>query len=109
MKEVIWIGTTQRRLCRFEEPAKRSLAKQIWRLQNGEKPEDWRPMSTIGIGANEIRIHYPGAYRVIYVASYPEGIYLIHAFQKKTKKTPSLEIDLARKNYSRMRNQRKNV
>jgi len=42
----------------------------------------------VGIGVNEIRVRVGGAYRVIYVAKFMEAVYVLHAFQKKSRKTP---------------------
>jgi phage-related protein len=53
-------------------------------------------MTGIGPGVREIRIRDDtGAFRVIYVASRAEGIYVLHAFQKKTQQTTRRDIDLA--------------
>jgi phage-related protein len=52
--------------------------------------------------ARAIEIRYRdegGAFRVIYVAKFAEAVYVLNAFQKKTQKTPKLEIDLAAKRY----------
>ena len=48
-----------------------------------------------------------GAFRVIYVAKFSEAIYVFHAFRKKGQKTPKAEIELARKRYRTMLNERK--
>jgi len=50
-------------------------------------------MTTVGAGVREIRIHEDGEFRVLYVAKFEEAIYVLHAFQKKTGKTPKREID----------------
>ena len=56
----------------------------------------------------EIRVREDsGAFRVIYVAKFSEAIYVLHAFQKKAQKTPKAEIELARKRYRAMLNERK--
>jgi phage-related protein len=63
----------------------------------GIEPDDWKPLSTVGAGVREIRIwDAAGAFRVIYIATLPKAIYVLHCFQKKTQKTPAREIDLAR-------------
>ncbi len=64
-------------------------------------------MKSIGPGAMEIRIHENGEFRVIYVAKFGEAVYVLHAFQKKTRKTPNRDIALARKRYKEMREARK--
>lgn len=53
-------------------------------------------MPTIGLGVREIRLRdATGAFRIIYLATRPEGIYVLHCFQKKTQKTAEKDIRLA--------------
>jgi len=54
-------------------------------------------MPTVGRGVREIRIHYRGPYRVIYVSKIDEAVYVLHAFQKKTQKTRKQDIEIARR------------
>jgi len=54
-------------------------------------------MPTVGRGVREIRIHYRGQYRVIYVSKIDEAVYVLHAFQKKTQKTRKQDIEIARR------------
>ena len=56
-------------------------------------------MSEVGVGVREIRIRILGEWRVLYVAKFPEAVYVLHAFQKKTQKTRKEDIELARKRY----------
>jgi len=58
---------------------------------------DWKPMKSIGQGVREIRIQHEGQYRVIYVASFEEKVYVLHAFQKKTRKTSKQDLDTAKR------------
>ncbi len=51
------------------------------------EPSDWRPIQVIGPGVNEIRIHVLGEWRVIYFAKLRDAVYVLHAFQKRTRKT----------------------
>ena len=53
-------------------------------------------MTEIGAGVCEIRIHGVVEHRVLYVATFPEAVYVLHAFEKKTRKTPRLNLALAR-------------
>jgi len=62
----------------------------------GRNPDDWKPLPTVGIGVNEIRVHTGREHRVIYIASFAEGIYVLHAFEKKTPRTAKRELELAR-------------
>ena len=53
-------------------------------------------MVTVGSGVIEIRVHADGEYRVFYVAKFDDGIYILHTFAKKTRKTSSLDIELGK-------------
>jgi len=52
---------------------------------------------TVGQRVREIRIQHEGQYRVIYVASFEENVYVLHAFQKKTQKTSRQDLDAAKR------------
>jgi len=56
-------------------------------------------MPAVGLGVNEIRVRVGGAYRVIYVAKFVEALYVLHAFQKTSRKTARIDIDLARRRF----------
>jgi phage-related protein len=54
----------------------------------------------VGAGAREIRMRdAAGQYRVIYVASFRTAVYVLHAFQKQSRKTPNADLKLARRRY----------
>jgi len=53
-------------------------------------------MPTVGPGVQEIRIHTGLEHRVFYVAKFAEGVYVLHAFEKRTRKSPKRELELAR-------------
>jgi len=56
-------------------------------------------MSTIGPGVRELRVHTALEHRVCYIAKFAEAIYVLHAFEKRTKKTSQRDLDLARQRY----------
>jgi phage-related protein len=58
------------------------------RVQQGLEPDDGKPMQTGGPGVREIRVHIAGAHWVFYVATRAEAIYILHAFEKKTRRRP---------------------
>ena len=66
------------------------------RVQQGLDPDDWKPMQTVGPGVREIRIQIAGAHRVFYVTTRPEAIYILHAFEKKTRKTSAQDLRIGR-------------
>ena len=69
---------------------------QLWRVQCGLEPNDWKPMPRVGLGVQEIRVHTGGEHRVLYVAKFTEAVYVLHAFEKRTRRTPNDDLDLAR-------------
>ena len=56
-------------------------------------------METVGAGVKEIRIRAESGYRVLYVAKIAEAVYVLHGFERKTRRTPKADIDLANKRY----------
>lgn len=65
-------------------------------------------MSTVGAGVREIRVRdASGAYRVLYIATFVEAIYVLHSFQKKTRATPRRDLDLAMLRYRLLRQGRR--
>ncbi len=106
MKKLIWLGDTRKKLREFPDQARRDAGEQLWRVQSGGEPVDWRPMPSIGTGAIEIRIHRPHEHRVVYVATIPDGIYVLHAFEKKTQQTAQKDIERAKTNYAKIQQQR---
>ncbi len=96
MKHLNWVGDTKRQVRNFPEGARDEAGYQLWRVQMGRDPNDWKPMPSVGTGVREVRIRdEAGAFRVIYTASLPEAIYVLDAFQKKTQKTEKRDIELA--------------
>lgn len=60
-------------------------------------------MLNVGAGAYEIRIHVLGEWRVIYVAKFADTVYVLHAFQKKTRQTLKEDIALAAARYKQLK------
>ncbi len=94
----------------FPAEARRAAGYQLGRVQQGLMPDDWKPMTTVGAGVYEIRIHTAFEHRVFYVAKYDDAVYVVHAFEKRTPQTRDADIDLARKRFAdllRFRGQKK--
>lgn len=71
-------------------------------------PVDFKPMNTIGSGVMEIRLREEGgAYRVIYTAKIADAVYVLHAFQKKSQKTAPADLELAKKRYNKLIQEKK--
>lgn len=100
MKPIAFLGDSLKRIRDFPEEARNEAGHQLNLVQHGGIPSDFKPMPTLGPGACEIRIWSPdGTYRVFYVATRPEAVYVLHAFQKKTQGTSKQDIDLAKQRY----------
>ena len=100
MKRVRFLGTARHDLATFPDSARRQAGYDLYMVQVEREPADFKSLPTVGSGAYEIRIHEPfGAFRVVYVAKFKEAVYVLHAFQKKTRKTSQADIDLATKRY----------
>jgi len=83
----------------FPDAARRIAGFQSRRVQQGLEPNDWKPMTAVGVGVKEIRIHMGLEHRVLYLAKFAEGIYVLHAFEKRTTKTSKRDTDLARERF----------
>ena len=69
---------------------------QLHKVQQGLEPSDWKPMGSVGSGVPEIRIREDGdAFRMLYVTQVAKAVVVLHAFEKKTQKTPKRDLDLA--------------
>jgi len=96
MKPVVFCGDSLKAIRAFPDDAKRSVGHELRDVQHGLDPSDWKPMPSIGAGVREIRIRESsGAFRVIYVASLPNAVFVLHAFQKKSRATPTADLRLA--------------
>ena len=107
LKKLSWILGSRRALHNFPKEARSKAGSALMAVQLGELPADWKMMHTVGTGAIEIRIHEPNEHRVIYVAKFPEAVYVLHCFGKKTQATSHKDLTIARKAYAQMQQQRK--
>ncbi len=105
-KPLVWLGDSREAIRRFPDGARQTAGFQLWRLQRGLQPNDWKPMPSIGLGVEEIRIHTGADHRVFYAAKFAEAIYVLHAFEKRTRRTPKNDLDLARQRLRLLLNQR---
>ena len=100
IKPVKFRGDALESLRRFPDNARQDAGFQLDKVQRGRDPDDWKPMKSIGPGVKEIRIRdITGAFRVIYLATIADAVYVLHCFQKKSKQTSNKDIQLARKRY----------
>ena len=99
MKRLAFVGSSLADLSAFPASARKAAGFELWQVQSGLMPSDFKPMLGVGPGAYEIRLHVAGEWRVIYVARFADHVYVLHAFRKKTQKTPKEDIELARRRF----------
>jgi phage-related protein len=102
-RPVIWLGDSRRKVREFPEGARKLLGDELQLIQFGAMPRDAKPFKGVGSGVVEIALRYASdAYRVVLALQIGSRIYVLHAFQKKSKKgiaTPKRDVDLIKKRY----------
>jgi phage-related protein len=96
-KLLLWLGSSRNDVRAFPGDVRRVAGYQLRRVQQGLDPTDWKPMTSVGAGVREIRIRTGLEHRVLYIARFADGIYVLHAFEKRTAKTANRDVALARK------------
>ena len=96
MRQLLWVGNSYKMLAAFPDIVKQAAGFQLHLIQQGRDPDDWKPMQSMGTGVREVRVHADGEHRIIYIAKFEEGVYVLHAFQKKRQKTTKKDLDIAR-------------
>ena len=98
MRPVRFLGDSLKCIRDFPEDVRHDAGFQLEKVQRGEQPDDFKAMPSIGAGVEEVRVaDESGAYRVIYVARWADAVYVLHAFQKKTRATSRQDVEMARK------------
>ena len=95
-KPLLWLGSSRADVRAFPDEARREAGHELYKVQQGEEPSDWKPLPGVGAGVNELRIRTAVAHRVIYVAKFAEAVYVLHAFEKRSRKTRPADLDLAK-------------
>lgn len=98
-KPLCWMGTSNEDVRGFPKDARLNLGGELQALERGDDPSNFKALPQVGAGAYEIRIQVGRDFRVIYVAKWADSIYVLHAFEKKTRKTPPADLALASKRY----------
>jgi len=86
MKSLNFIGSSLDELRNFPGEARKASGFELYSVQCGLEPTDWKPMPSIGRGVKESRIYVLGEWRIIYVAKFEEVVYVPHSFKRRAKK-----------------------
>jgi phage-related protein len=101
---VAWEGDSRKILQAFPEGVKQNLGFQLWRLQQGERPNDCRPLPSIGTGVFELRDQDERAwYRVVYLSRIDNVLYVLHCFEKKGREMPRRDFEKAKQRLKTVR------
>ena len=107
MRRISWVGSSLKDLQRFPAAVQGQITFALEIAAKGEAAETVKAMKGLGAGVFEIAIRYrENAYRAVYAARLGPDIYVLHAFQKKSKtgiKTPQREIDLVKGRLKRLK------
>ena len=100
-KPLFWVGSSREHVRKFPEEVRADVGFALWSAQRGGRPPQSKPLKGFG-GAGVLEVverHDGDTYRVVYTVRFRRAVYVLHAFQKKSKhstKTPKKELDLTR-------------
>ena len=98
-RPIFWGGSSLEDICDFPTTARQRAGFELSLVQSGAMPSDWKAMPVVAGGVYEIRVHTEREIRVLYAANFAEGVYVLHAFEKRSRRTRRHDIELARKRY----------
>lgn len=103
IRPLIWLGDSRKKILDFPEEVRKLIGDELQLIQFGGMPKDAKPFKGAGPGIIEIALKYDKeAYRCVQAVQLGLNIYVLHAFQKKSKKgiaTPKKEVDLIKRRY----------
>lgn len=100
-RSVTWIGSSRKDLKTFPPSVRCDIGYALYAAQQGETDPSVRPLRGFG-GASVLEIvarHRGDTWRTVYTVRYPETVYVLHAFQKKSKHgiaTPKKDLGVIR-------------
>ena len=113
MKKLTWLADSRANVKSFPASVQDDIGYALYVAQLGETSVKAKPLHGLGAGVMEIAAHdASGTYRAVYTVSIGDSIYVIHAFQKKSKAgiaTPKSEMDLIRQRLKQLRSEVKNA
>ena len=101
MRPVRFMGDSRALLRQLPDEVKSEIGFALERVQQGKMPVNAKPLRGIGSGVQEITSDFKsGTFRTVYTVKFPRAVYVLHVFQKKSKRgiaTPKPEIDLVKR------------
>lgn len=102
MRKVIFEGDTQPFIRRLPDTVRLRAGYEIDRVQRDKPPLNWKPFPSIAKGVREIRIQTGEQYRIMYLVKFKDKVHILHVFEKKTQKTRTSDIELAKRRYKEL-------
>jgi phage-related protein len=103
LRSVVWLGNAKKNLCEFPDGARKLIGDELQLLQFGGMPRDTKPFKGVGSGVLEIAVRYDkDAFRTVVAVQLGKKLYVLHAFQKKSKRgieTPKRDVELIKQRY----------
>lgn len=103
LRPLVWLGNSRRNIRAFPAEVQKTIGDELQLIQFGGMPRDAKPFKGVGSGVIEIALrHETDAYRTVVAVQLGRRIYVLHAFQKKSKRgiaTPKHEVDLIKQRY----------
>ena len=104
-KPVVWMGDSLARLQTFPSPVQDEMGYALYLAQIGGKHVSAKPLKGFGSGVLEVVSDHRGdTFRAVYTVRFQDRVYVLHAFQKKSKKgiaTPQPDIDIMKQRLAR--------
>jgi phage-related protein len=104
LRPLVWMGNSKRNIQAFPKGAQMLVGGDLQLIQFGGMPRDAKPFRGVGSGVLEIALRYAGdAFRTVVAVQPGAKIYVLHAFQKKSKKgmtTPKPDVDLIKQPFA---------
>ena len=99
LKPLRWVGSSRDDLLALPDEVRREVGYALFVAQNGEKADSAKPLKGLGGGGvlEVVENHDGDTYRAVYTIRFARAVYVLHAFQKKSKagiKTPKKDMDL---------------
>jgi len=100
-KELVWVGSSRDDLRAFPEEVRQVMGFALYEAQRGAKHVSAKPLRGFkGAGVLEVTDDFDGdTFRAVYTVRFSDTVYVLHAFEKKSKRgisTPKREVDLIR-------------
>ena len=104
LRPLVWMGDSRRKIQAFPEAVRKIIGDELQLIQFGGMPRGAKPFQGVGSGVFEIAVRFRGdAFRAVVAVQLGRRIYVLHAFQKESKRgiaTPKHEVDLIKQRHA---------